>query len=465
MPRTKFDASSFASQTTGELHLYANGSTGDDDSGSGLAEASPKRTLGAVIDLIPQVCLHPVVVHLRGTFSESGNYVSLNNRYIGTPSSRTSYNGPAAGIVFDGGPDKQIQDDNSGSNYTATYGSTTAFVDNSASFTVANIEGYLIEVLTGNAAGDIRLVHTATTTEITPHKDFSAAIQTGDTCRFVKPATTIDLAGFGIFGCTGGGPGALIRLQRLLFSSGWVELEQVEAEVLIAECILEKPSSFAFFTTGTSQVFGAWSLVDPTVPSGASIDGDYGISIPFASLSISVSQNIQLNSSFVGGTFTNEGSQQLHAWGSRFKKVDIASGGERVSSYFGSFHTSAGYAPTTIKGSAGVGLTLTDGAVVTVGAGCDIADNTTHGIEVREGSVLKLDGAVVGSGNGTSGVYAHMGAQVFIDDGNVPTIAGNSGTVQLTFDGTTQRAKWADIATSGQVVETNTDLLLVKTGL
>jgi hypothetical protein len=448
------------SETTAELHLYADGDNGSDDD-SGRSADKPKKTLGAVIDLIPTICNHPVVVHLTGTFTES-DYISLNNRHVGLPSSRSGYSSPAAGIVFDGGPNKQIQDDNGGSNYTATSGSTTSFIDSGAPFTVANVEGYMIEILTGSAAGDTRLVHTATTTEITPHEDFSAAISAGDTCRFVKPATLIDAPAFSIFGCSTGSPLGFIRVQRLLFN-GFLEMEAVQGQTLFAECIVQKPSGYGLLVSNMFQLVAAWGLVDVDNPSGG-LDGVFGLSVPHSNVSASALNHSQLSSVYIGGTFERTAGSLLSSSGSRFKKVLITGGNTQLSGASSTFDNTAGYAPTTIKGSSDSGLILSSGAVVEIEAGVDISDNTTHGIEVREGSILKLKGAVVGTGNGTSGVYCHMRSSVFIDGAAVPTLTGNSGTVELTFDGTTERAPWATVGATPQI-QTAGDLLVAMAGL
>jgi len=53
----------FANSTVKELHLYADSTSGD-DANSGKSLAQPKKTLEAVLDLVPSVIKHNVAVHL-----------------------------------------------------------------------------------------------------------------------------------------------------------------------------------------------------------------------------------------------------------------------------------------------------------------------------------------------------------------------------------------------------------------
>lgn len=62
----------YATRTTAELHLYADGTSGD-DANDGLTAGTPKKTLAAVVAAAPTVATQALVFHLSGTFSEPGD--------------------------------------------------------------------------------------------------------------------------------------------------------------------------------------------------------------------------------------------------------------------------------------------------------------------------------------------------------------------------------------------------------
>jgi hypothetical protein len=65
-------SSDFATATRQVSHFYADG-TGGSDNNNGLSAATPKKTLQAVFDIVPDVIKHTVIIHLTGTFTMAGD--------------------------------------------------------------------------------------------------------------------------------------------------------------------------------------------------------------------------------------------------------------------------------------------------------------------------------------------------------------------------------------------------------
>ena len=91
-----------AAVTTEKLEVYANSATGN-DANDGLSESTPKKTIHAVLAIVPDIIKHETIVHLRGTFDVAPG---LNIRKM-----------VIAPFVIDGGLEVDIVDDNTGSNY------------------------------------------------------------------------------------------------------------------------------------------------------------------------------------------------------------------------------------------------------------------------------------------------------------------------------------------------------------
>jgi hypothetical protein len=442
------------SETTEILHLYANGDTGNDED-SGRTSDKPKKTLQAVFDLIPVVLNHSVVVHLRGTFADTDALVSGHLiRWENTK------------LIIDGGPDYQVHDDNGGAGWAVTTGSATAITVAGTPWTTDEHGGYVVEVMTGAQEGERRLVHKQTSNTITPHKDWVDL--TGQTIRIVKPATTITGPSyFSLEGLLGGVGGSGVFVQRLTLSSSTGIISRfTSTNVYFTQVVIEQaPSNAVIFQyTNTSIQWNA-SLADVSNPSGALLTGVFSLS---SSGLILLNPNTLVvgRQCYFGDGLNVLGCPCLFGQGTRIVGRLLLDGCVDFNKAFGwyALANDAGYAPARVSEAAsGPGVVVQE-SNVTIGGGCVIENNNTHGIEVKENSLLRLDGAVAGTGNGTSGVYAHDGSKVLIDGAAVPTITGNSGTVELTFDGSAQKAPWATVGTTPQI-ETGVDLISAKAGL
>lgn len=165
----------FATATRKELHVYADGSSGDDDN-DGLSVGSPKKTLQAVLDLIPDVIAHNTSMHLKGTFTDQFILVSRHIKQF-------------ARFIIDGGDDlTQLA-----GVFTSTAPETDIrhIGDSLLSLTPDQYKGYWIEVTSGPAAGEIRNIQQHDATTFTPCVRFSVDPGVGATFRVVRPTTTI----------------------------------------------------------------------------------------------------------------------------------------------------------------------------------------------------------------------------------------------------------------------------------
>ncbi len=79
---------------------------------------------------------------------------------------------------------------------SAAAGGSSAMQVVTAGLTVDALVGHFIEILTGPAAGDRRLIRSNTTTQIVPAYRFSAAVAATNQFRVFKPAAILDLPGW-----------------------------------------------------------------------------------------------------------------------------------------------------------------------------------------------------------------------------------------------------------------------------
>jgi hypothetical protein len=442
------------SETTEELTLWVDGTSGDDEN-DGLTEDTALKTLEAAWAFVPFLLLHKVTLNLRGAISGSGN-LFLGGRFLGADFDI----GTTSNLVVDGGTDEQIHDDNGGANYTATSGSATSIGDTGSG--IGSLKGYVIEVLTGAAAGDKRLGVIATDADtLVPHKDFSAVIGVGDTFRFVKPATTI--SGYSSVEFGGFSGRHALAITNLFFSgTGFILRPAGGITISVGGCLIDKAAADALsIDTAAIGSMLLWSLTSILYGGSAS---SYGVALPAGGINVKQAGSMLLWECFAD-TLTAEQAAMTCNRGTQFADGALVGGrssdqttAELNNRFF--LHT-AGYAPTGSDGASGAGLRVMGGSRISIGAGCSFANAGSHGIEVDEGSQVELDGAVAGAGNTASGVYIHNKASLLIDGAAAPTITGNSGTVDLSFDGSTQKAAWATVAATPQV-ETTNDLLLAK---
>lgn len=444
-PRFQIPAS-LATVTTGTLHLYANGSTGSDQN-DGLTSATPKKTLVAVVALIPDIVKHLCVVHLSGVFADSGA-VQIQRIVNGTGL-----------LLVDGGTDLTdlVATQASDINSSSTIGVAAA------GWTTDAYMGYWVEIVSGanNTTGELRLIQGNTATTLTVCRNFSADPGAGATFRIVRPSTEISsailyVAGQGQYAAANSTPTSpAVSIQRLYFSGTgrlycWGSTSQMYIVGIISNAS-SSPSLYFSSLTGATYAYGA--VINTTTGAinfgGSSGDPYLGVSQVHASSSVRVYRCLE---------FLYRGTA---------RKMDVLasacflSGGARIKGALtfdnvfqpstDALTNSSGYAATTIDSSSGVGVTCKM-SNIRIGAGVTISNNTTHGIEVDSGRVY-MTGIVVGTGNGAHGCRNRRGGTVLIKDGSPPTLTGASGN--LLQGGTT--SAWTDVDTA-PVIETLGDL-------
>lgn len=414
-----WEPSGVASSTQANLHLYADGTSGD-DANDGLSAATPKKTLVAVLvpDVIPTGIW--VFVHLSGVFAETA-----------------AFNMPAAGgggnLLVDGGTDRTAVDANV---YTATSTATTHLTDVGAPFTADQYVNLEVEILTGAAAGEHRAVQSNSTTAITPMKNFSVDPGVGATFRFVRPATTLNCV-FKI-----NGPWNVV-IQNLYWADKAMKVIAVPCWVNISHCIIE-----ALETVTIRDSFG-FSLTNATY---SAVDGSYisGGTAGYALLFRNVGSSLSI-SNIDCGSFKGVGCSKAKfsriwfqsygfGYGSRIRGVGSYVTG-CVSSTYGFLVNSSGYATTKVNPATGVGIVF-KGCDLEIDSG-DVSDCGSHGLEIQH-SRIDFQGALAGTGNGGAGVYAHLGSALVIKNGTPPTITGAAGDLAVS-NPAAQESTWAAI--------------------
>lgn len=205
----------YTSQSNGAQNYYADADNGNDDN-DGRSWAAAKKTLRGLWKTIPYVIFTPddqssprnlylTVANLKGEFVLSDTDFAINHNIS-----------DGGWLQVTGTDDVVIVDDNGGGNYQATTHSDIGLEQGSATWTVDQFRGHIVEVIDGPAAGQSRTVQKNSTTSITPTINWS--VDPG-AChfRFVRPATTITMpdTGFGVH-ISGSG---VFAMQNLTLSS------------------------------------------------------------------------------------------------------------------------------------------------------------------------------------------------------------------------------------------------------
>ena len=430
--------------TTAVLHVYADSTTGN-DANSGLLISAPKKTLAAVIDLVPYLINHNVAIHLSGTFTDPGQV--FVEKFV----SKTNL------LVIDGGSALTVFADNGGSPWTADTGSGAgAIVGGSPtpSWTPDAYAGYICEIVTSPTpalVGQNRLIQGNTATTITPCRNWSADT-TGSTFRISRPTTTITASG---------GSGGLIRIRNL------------GAGTMVAQNIyLTSAATFRVFGSAGNVVM---SHMISTVASNSAFNVDSSSGITQASGTRYNSTTFALE---VAATFSNAGIGQVNAsgavfwracsgtqtfaqsyavrlWAFKSSNFSINQGSRATNLALigcqNNTYSSAPALPPDIDTSVpGYAITKFGGfpaapAIVvassSIGLGAVDISNGTHGIEAFDNSCVRMEKVVTGS-NAVSGVYAHDCANVSYKPGFKPILSGNGATVDLTTNGSTLATLW-----------------------
>lgn len=445
-------------QTITSLHFYADGTNGS-DANSGLSSTSPKKTLQAVFDLLPNTIRHNTSIHLKGSFVDVPTFY-LDNKIT------------ANSFIIDGGSEVEVL----AGPYTLDIfnpmvgKSVGSYGNSGVSWTTDQWAGYWVEIFP-QAGGDpyMRLISANTATTISPVITGGAALN--DTFRIVRPKTTISVSASTFIYFQTEGVGSL-RLQRLFFDGANLNITN--------RC--RNPNYFAYtiFNGGFIQCTGGTGLSAP--------QASYSYNDPDTFTFISTTQRVAGLSMIRPTSYFSIGSgetpQLLSA--SFFRDVRINSGGilgnflfyqgvrvkgdgvDPCLSLKGVTGTSAllgnsalGWRPYQIDGgSKGIYMFGCDPvAIDCTGTDMSIDNCSSHAIELDDSRLKITSGVISGSGNTGAGLYAHMGSKFNYVSGHKPTVTGTVGDVSI--DGTTQESTWAAIDGGTPIADLN-EMTLVR---
>lgn len=423
----------FVNATAKDLHLYADGTSGD-DANSGKSLAQPKKTLEAVLDLVPSVIKHNVAVHLSGVF-EISTAISFN-RII-----ETGY------LVIDGGSELIAIDDNSGSNYSATAANTFEITDSSATWTVDEHAGYWVKVLTGPAANQVRRIveHSEDTLYVSPV--FSVSPGVGATFAIFRPATEIQAQGTNYCPITFSARGGELSISRLYLSGSRCYLVLQDCSLVrLRALISDSPCSgvHPFWFYGGSIATVSSNLLDPDTFSFDFTFMKPGISSRNATGRIraeAITDTLLLYETYCAGQIWVYNCAFQLGYGLRSRgSVSIVDGFPVLNKGLLDYNS----AYSRFEG----GITIERSSLVIIpGSGSNgaiqIKNSASHGIELIN-SILDIQVTLAGSGNAGAGVYARNGSQVILKSGVVPTLTGAAGDIAVS-DPTDADITWSQV--------------------
>jgi hypothetical protein len=419
--------------TTGSLHVYADG-TGGDDNDDGLTVGTPKKTLQAAIDVFPKIIAHDSSLHLTGVFDEIGK-IDINSLL-------------QARLIVDGGSDVEIIE----GPYTATGGSASSIIDSGRSWTVDEHVGLWIQVLDGAAAGQMRGVYSNDGTTLVPVYNWFGAPGAGDTFNIVQPATKIQASvASGIINLNTAPDTTyetFLMFQQLTFAGTKFSLFHIAGPLLLSAVVnrsTRTPPNYPY-DFGSPSSLGTFSwLIDPDT---------YAFDFAFAcppswvgsggALVLKKYAGGKINA--IGGFLINGGSVEMNSclidsWMNTDSR--ITGGGlsliniPGMTTPFRHAHQQA-----QIDNAPGIGLASINSNIAI--AGLAINDCGGKALE-QDGGRLVHDGtqAFEGTGNVGVGLHAHSQANCQIANGSPPTLGNDN--VEVSLDGTTEESTWAAI--------------------
>lgn len=457
----------FLSKALGDFHIYADGTSGD-DANDGLTALTPKKNLCKVFALLPDVQAFKVSIHLSGVFDLDDSSYDVYRQSIGGDSTIVlstagffTAQGTESRLVVDGGLDLSVVDDNTGSNYAADADkhSTTLIGDDAASWTVDQYVGYVIEVVTGTAAGQRRTVHKNTANSIIPQHPFSTDPGAGAEFRIMKQATTISASV----------QDTVLRLRGALSLTAYWQNFRFDGSKLGLDVNLDTAYINSFmgvmFNHSRATVFGqpystrivngstysSYWYYDPDTFEQI-IGNDWklcwsvtgGNDILIYDTGVNVYSFVSAKYARIVGCKIASLSYSCFAAGMLLqgsRATFLSNENDRPVLY------GTATQPIRVKNAGGVGIEIDSQGPFSIGSndvgGAVIEDCGSHAIEVR-GTRLWLWKNVQGTGNSGAGVYAHDDAKIWITDGSPPTLTGTVGDLAIS-NPTLEEATWAEI--------------------
>jgi hypothetical protein len=434
-------------QTTQDVHYYADGTSGS-DLNDGLTALTPKKSLEAVFNLIPFLVKHNVGVHLTGVFQErtTAFYITKSIEY-------------GKKILIDGGPD-----------VTQLFGPFTSDDANTditmigyetAGWTPDAYAGYWVEIINCPAFpelnGQKRAIHESTAKTIIPVRNFTQDPGPNTTFRIVRPSTELrQVTSFPALYFSNVGQGTLI-MQRFYGNNYSVGVARSLGAVYFLSFVSASTSRHSITGTGTFGVFQIeGSVYNPmTFLSDALASSYIGCGIR-GNWSYGVS--ITNGTGFIYGLYTTtiqivKAVTHSYGYGLRceYLYAQIHSHITNISS-----NTSSGYARTKF-GKTGIGIPVwITNSMVQIGSGVDISFATYDAIRAQNNSYLVLNGAVQGI-NGGSGCVA-TACSVVIQLAPTATLTGPIGEgkdmVLNLIEGGQEFRTWVQLQGAGRITST-----------
>lgn len=423
-------------RTETTVHAYADASNGN-DANDGLGLATAKATIQAADLVLPLVLGAPCALHLRGTHTLTAD-AYLSSRMLLRN----------AKLLIDGGPDVSVVAPADGGVYTADIASTTSIGLSTAGWVAGAYRGYFVEVLTGPAAGQTRMIRQdQTATTITPARNFSVSPGVGATFRIVRPATRITAATAQTFGIVGNLGFGTVQLQRVTIDGNcYTQIRNNAASVWLSHVVLDAANSAAVVVNGCrgGGVQAVGGKADPItfVADSANTQPSVGIGIRGADGMRVLDSVVRLSSSYVAHWQMNnsQGSALAGTGLTRITTWDCQAP-DAISNPF--LASTSGYAPTKISGSAGDGL-LAKASSLSVSGAVDFSDNAGHGIQLVSAFMQCISTRPTGTGNAKAGCYARQCSNILLTTGQTPTLTGAVGELAVS-DPAAQESTWAAI--------------------
>ena len=426
-----------ATKTTASMHIYCDGSSGD-DANDGLTELTPKKTPSAAIALLPDVIAHNCALHFSGTFSETGS-IYLSRAFISS-----------AKLMVDGGDNWT---DMGGGSKTVTSGTTTSVTVSGAGWSTDAHCRYLIKFTSGALNGKYYQIFSNTSDTIVPANNFSTAPSNGDTFEIVIPATTFSASStysrFYISSNNGLGTVYVQRLANTGSKSGFAFYSN--SVTLIMGCIYVDSSYSSAFVIGKNVYsFVMGYLYNPDT---------FG----YIGAATGISQNngtIKIESCVGAATIYASSFKNVSIIGSAINTIGFGSRVNGTMSLLacwkgGSsaiFRSAGTYRDFQVDSSSGVGLTIDSCGYIDC-TKMILSNNGSHGLELLNSKLSATD-VISGTGNTGAGAYVHDGAKMTFASGYTPTATGTVGDCAMS-DPATQEDTWANIATAGSLVVAN----------
>jgi len=442
-----------ATVATRTINLWLDGTNGS-DSNSGYSEDDAKKTIEAVLELIPDVVSSVVNINVRGVV-DTGSVVTLdylNNRLTASDYSRK--------IGIDGGSEETTV----AGPFTTTSSNVSSFTDSSLSLTVDEHAGYWVRFTSGPAVGVLRRINAHTADTFFVNKVYSGDPGAGNTFNIVRPSTEITSgSGIRVLAFYFLGSSATVNISRIYFTGANTRIFPRE-ETIFANCIFEDVHPTYGFSGISARVWypSAGGYTDPATGTYVSTE-PVGTSIRSPNLNMYVTNcdNFLCYDLYTSGTITFNSCTNMTIRSGRFLKGltfnNCLSGGT-----FTLFGPYTGYDRAYVSNATGVGIDLNNTHATISDDSLGVSGCGSHGIELDNSSIRFL-GTVSGTSNTGAGVYVHSHSSLQIADGTPPAISGTVGHVSL--DGTTQASTWAAID-SGTAINgataNNDDFVIVK---